>query len=378
LASAELGSIVAEHLLSSYEIELPAHILKQAQDFADATFSLRALPNYQQKVLKRQAELFPNYSAIHDPGNNGIAMSYDFHINIDGVLKLIEVNTNAAFLALGTEMYEFRQKTLPIADFSREEIKLNIQTEMSLHQKKNPKHKVDLKKLKVAIVDDHPPQQRLFAEFLVYQEWFQAWGWKTEIKDREEPFKADFIYNRSTDFYLEEPQSQQLKKYFQENTAALSPNPYEYAMLADKERMIEWSAPGFLEECGLEKEKIKALQKNLPKAHELTIERAEEIWTKRKHYFFKPLRAFGAKQSYRGASISRKAFDEIAGKGFIAQEFVPAPERIFETPEGQQNFKFDLRFYAYQNRIQNVVARVYQGQVTNLRTPHGGFTPVTF
>lgn len=369
---------MAEYLLSPYEIELPAHALKQAQDFADATFSLREIPGYQQKVLQRQTQLFSSHAINHDPGNKSIVMSYDFHIDIDGVLKLIEINTNASFLALGTEMYEFRQKKLPVADFSVKEIQRDILNEMSLHQKKNPKHKFDAKKLKVAIVDDHPLQQRLYAEFLVYQEWFRSWGWSTEIKDCAEPFKADFIYNRATDFYLEEPGSQQLKTYFQEDSAVLSPNPYEYMMLADKERMIEWSEPEFLENCGLSPEKIKALRKNLPKAKELTVERADELWTRRKHYFFKPLRAFGAKQSYRGASISRKAYDEIVGKGFIAQEFVPSPERIFETPEGQQNFKFDLRFYAYQNRIQSVVARIYQGQVTNLRTPYGGFAPVTF
>ena len=241
MASAELGNLVAEYLISPYEIELSSHTLKQAQDFVEATFALREIPAYQQKVLQRQAQLFPHHAIHHDPGNKAMAMSYDFHIDIDGILKLIEINTNASFLALGTEMYEFRQKKLPVAEFSAKEIQRDILSEMSLHQKKNPKHKFDVKKLKVAIVDEHPLQQRLYAEFLLYQEWFKSWGWRAEIKDRAEPFQADFIYNRSTDFYLEEPSSQQLKTFFEKNSAVLSPNPYEYMMLADKERMIEWS-----------------------------------------------------------------------------------------------------------------------------------------
>ena len=63
---------------------------------------------------------------------------------------------------------------------------------------------------------------------------------------------------------------------------------------------------------------------------------------------------------------------------FIAQQFVPAPESMMKTPEGNQAFKYDLRFYAYQDTVQMAVARLYQGQVTNLRTPHGGFAPIVF
>jgi hypothetical protein len=90
------------------------------------------------------------------------------------------------------------------------------------------------------------------------------------------------------------------------------------------------------------------------------------------------MRSFGSKQSYRGGTISRKMFDEIIHQGFIAQEFVPAPEMEFEAPEGKLSLKYDLRFYAYQDQLQGVIARLYQGQTTNLRTTHGGFAPVIF
>ncbi len=38
--------------------------------------------------------------------------------------------------------------------------------------------------------------------------------------------------------------------------------------------------------------------------------------------------------------------------------------------------KTDLRLYAYRNRVLGVTARLYRGQVTNLRTPGGGFARV--
>ena len=38
--------------------------------------------------------------------------------------------------------------------------------------------------------------------------------------------------------------------------------------------------------------------------------------------------------------------------------------------------KFDVRAYAYRDEVLLLGARVYQGQVTNLRTPGGGFSAI--
>jgi len=39
-------------------------------------------------------------------------------------------------------------------------------------------------------------------------------------------------------------------------------------------------------------------------------------------------------------------------------------------------FKYDVRCYVYEGRVQLVIARLYQGQTTNFRTPGGGFALV--
>lgn len=363
-----LDQLISPQLLSPFEINLPRSILSQAQDFVSACYELREKESYRDFLSPEIKE-----RAVRDPGNKSILMSYDFHVDSEGSLKLIEINTNASFLALGSEMYHLRGLPLPVRDFTMDEIGENIRTELKLQGQSGEGP------IRMAIIDEDPPAQRLFAEFLVYQAYFQEWGFDCLISDYRDIPEVQFIYNRFTDFYLSQTESQELRRKFLDRSVCLSPNPYEYLLLADKQRMIDWQSDRFWERISDPGTLRERISRNLPEARDLNPQSAEEIWAARKKFFIKPKRAFGSKQSYRGGSISRKAFDEILSQGFIAQEFVPAPERVFKTPEGdEQRFKFDLRFYAYQGRVQMAVARLYQGQVTNLRTPYGGFAPLVF
>lgn len=363
----KLDELVSPLLLSPFQVSLPKSVLQEAQAFVKACFQLRENQSYQSTLAGEiQAR------GLKDPGNKAICMSYDFHVDPQGHLKLIEINTNAAFLALGYEMYQMRELPLSVADFSMEELRSCIETEMKLQGKPSAD-------LRIAIIDEEPEKQRLFAEFLVYQSYFEKWGWKTKICDYRNLPPSDFVYNRLTDFYFENPESQKLRAQYLDQSVCFSPNPFEYFLLADKQRMIDWSSEDFWNQLSPEAQALKpTIQKNLPFAKDIRAESADEVWADRKRFFFKPKRAFGAKQSYRGATVTRRAFDEAVHSGFIAQEFIPAPELKFQTPDGEQNFKYDLRFYAYQDRVQMAVARLYQGQVTNLKTPNGGFTPVIF
>jgi hypothetical protein len=364
-----LDDLISENLLSPFKVELPQDILLEAQRAVTTLFDLREKKIYQDSYASELLEL-----GVSDPGNKSIAMSYDFHVTADNRLKLIEVNTNASFLALGHEMYRMRGVPLPVRDFSMEEIRRDIETEMKLQGKTLPAS------FSVATIDDQPEQQRLFAEFLVYHEYFKSWGWNSKISDfrQVDLSKTDFIYNRYTDFLLKESESAALKKSFDSRSVCFSPNPYEYFLLADKQRLIDWSDKNNLGKWGISEADQKFIHEFVPRSIDIHSGTHEEIWSQRKGLFFKPKRAFGSKQSFRGSSISRKAFDEIISHEFVAQEYVIAPEKTFETPSGPQSFKYDLRCYAYQGRLQLIVARLYQGQVTNLRTPFGGFACVEF
>jgi hypothetical protein len=96
----------------------------------------------------------------------------------------------------------------------------------------------------------------------------------------------------------------------------------------------------------------------------------EELWGQRKKLFFKPAQMYGGKAVYRGSSISRRVFLEMLERDYIAQEFRP--------PGEWHGWKYDLRFYVYKDRIQQVCARLYQGQVTGFSTPGGGLARVIF
>src|SRR5689334_10160133 len=70
-------------LISSHVTRLPKSVWNSAQQLVQVVFKMRQSKSY--------------VSDNFDPGNNAILMSYDFHLSPNGELKLIEINTNAAF-----------------------------------------------------------------------------------------------------------------------------------------------------------------------------------------------------------------------------------------------------------------------------------------
>lgn len=365
----DLEKLVSENLISNFEIDLPQNVLEQIKVTIKNFNDIRTSSNYLEFHKSSLAQ-----KGIQDPGNRAMSNSFDFHVDANGKIKLIEINTNAAFLALGLELYDSQKGRNTISSFEEDGFRIMIENEMKL-QGKPPK-----KILKVAIIDEDPKSQRLYVEFLVYQEIFKKFGWDVSIEDYRniDPTKFDFIYNRFTDFFLSGKESAALLKAWLDRSTCISPNPFEYFLLADKERMTEWAQTNYLVNLGFPTELEKQIQSVVLSCQTLTSDNKDQLWSERKKMFFKPLRAFGSKQSYKGSSISRKFFDDLTLNETLAQEYVPASEVTFETPEGPQAFKYDLRCYAYMGELQLVVARLYQGQVTNLRTPYGGFACVNF
>lgn len=366
LQNRALNDYVSENLLSPFKVSLPTTLLNQAQHITQALFKLRINESY---ISHYQSRL--NEKLIFDPGNHAILMSYDFHVDEQGNLKLIEVNTNAAFLALGYYMYKLHNMKNPIADFKISNLKDCIENELKLFgQNPSPRH--------LAIIDDQPENQRLYIEFLVFNELFKSFGWQSGIYDfRQIPKDVNFIYNRYTDFYFEKPESANLKDLFLNKQCCFSPHPFEYFLLADKERLADWTQDGFLEKF-LDADSVSHIRNTLLKSYELNSQNKDHFWSRRKSLFFKPKQEFGSKRTFKGSSISRKVFDELAEEVSLAQDYVAAPEIELLLPNGPSKFKYDLRFYVYEDQLQSVVARLYQGQVTNLKTPYGGFAPVEF
>lgn len=364
---AEIEALVSPELVSNFELELPQSILQQAQTAVSAFFAWRehpeSLAHFFDEAEKR---------GLKNPGNYAMCMSYDFHLTPEHDLKLIEINTNAAFLGLSWPLYQSRGIPWPVPGFNLQELKGNIEEELSLS---NP----SVTSGPWVILDEKPEEQRLRLEFDFFLSLFRKWGLEARIAGIDEVTTKDrFVYNRYTDFYFEEEKSKSLRELYLTKNTCFSPHPFEYLTLADKIRLQELSENPEVYRSRLAADQVKAIERALLTSEELTTKNAERIWSERKKLFFKPLRAFGGKQTYRGASVSRKMFDGLIDQGILAQEFCPAPEVRKETPDGQQDFKYDLRFYAYKGRVQGAIARLYQGQLTNMRTKHGGFTCIRF
>lgn len=350
LKQATLQTTVADQLLSPSQVKLSQNQIDQIKT---------EIKNYWKLRQWGEEKLFAQYRqlGLEKPANYSVCMSYDFHINANRSPELIEINTNAAFLALGLEMYEFLNLPVVPAGFSEDQLVKMFRQEASLAG-------YDLKKL--VITDDKPEEQRLFIEFLIYKEIFYKHGIDCEITDSSDVAAlktADLIYNRNTDFFFENNSA--LRSLFNEKRN-FSPHPYEYFLLADKQRQLDWN----------EQNEIQKPASLLP-VYDLDTADKDMIWQQRKNLFIKPKNSFGSKQAYKAASISRKLFDEVAVKNFIAQQLSVPAEVSVNVQGEQQKMKYDLRCFAYKDELQLVIARLYQGQVTNLRTPGGGFAAVT-
>lgn len=362
------NSLKPEFLISSLQVEMPSSTYSLIESFVKSIYQISRTAEYQTKIQPEDVEILRCNTT-----NNSVLMAYDFHLNQDGQPKLIEINTNASGFLISDLLYKTFEQSHPWPEASLQLLK-SFESEWSHDSSNSP----------VAIIDETLNDQKMLPEFYMFKDAFEAKGWPTSILD----FKAlkwtehglqdanglifNRIYNRFNDFYLRRPESTHLREAYLSKKVTFTPQPKEYMLLADKQRLIEWSQSEFWAGIPRSTRDIEVLEKVLLKSYVPSqFESLETLWSQRKKYFFKPLRMYGGKSAFKGANISRTAFDRIfAEAGSMAQEFCPAPK--LSHSDGT-SWKYDLRFYVYQDQIQLGIARLYQGQVTNFGTPGGGF-----
>lgn len=347
-----IDPLISPNLLSPFQVSLSQDTVSLIQTEIQKYWKLRqwGIENLQEQFHQKK---------LRQPKNFSVCMSYDFHVNPENGIDLIEINTNASFLALGLEAYQFLNLKESSSGFTDQKLIRMFENENQLLGNKD---------FKLAIIDKNPQQQNLYVEFLLYQAMFKNRGIACDIANIDEFEKmkqASFVYNRHTDFYLETAESETIRQLYNENKIQLSPQPYEYFLLADKARFIDWTTQNDVEKPA-----------SLLPTYDLGVADKDFIWSQRKQFFFKPKTAFGGKQTYKGASISRKVFEEVTNSSFIAQKISPPSEIEVELNGQKVKMKYDLRCYAYQDELQLIMARLYQGQTTNLRTEGGGFACV--
>ena len=285
------------------------------------------------------------------PWSDAVLNSLDFHYS-DEKLKIIEANTNASGFLLSNLLLANDDDALLF-----EESLIESFTSILKHP--------DLKH--IFINDENPEKERMFTEFLMFKDFFNRFDVKSSvIKTKDVKIKDSkiYLYNRDTDFYLEK--NMVLKALWQTGQAVLSTNPASYQNIADKKYSVDSSDL-------LNESRFSNLKDSTLETYKLNETNRDDIWTRRKSFFFKPSSSFGSKGVYAGKSVSRKKFDEFED-GYLAQE-LHLPGKVTNADD---EWKFDIRAYFSEGAVQKVLARVYNGQLTNFSSPGGGFALINW
>ena len=240
---------------------------------------------------------------------------------------------------------------------------------------------------RIAIVDEHPATQYLAPEFALFRNLFEAHGIAAVIADPGELTRdgnrllhqgevVDLVYNRLTDFSLNATVNSDLRAIFEAGGVVVTPHPHAHALYADKRNLMLLSDTAALTAMGVGGAEQTTLLAGIPRTVAVTAEAGEQFWHERKRWFFKPAVGYGSRATYRGDKLTKRVFEEILRGDYIAQEIVQPSETVLEVDGESQVMKTDIRAYVYQRTVQLFVARLYQGQTTNFRTPGGGFAPV--
>ena len=163
-----------------------------------------------------------------------------------------------------------------------------------------------------------------------------------------------------------------IRDAYRNGTVCLTPNPFTYGLLGDKRRLSYWSNPELLAASGLDERSRDVIDRLIPESHLMSDMDQDKLWSNRKEWVLKPAVLHASRGVLLGAKTSRNRFSQFIPDETVVQRFIPPT--LTETESGE--LKTDFRLYVYRRRVLGVAARLYRGQVTNLRTEGGGFAAV--
>lgn len=316
-------------------------------------FKVELPTSVKEQIFKITDQFIQSKKLISKKWQDSVLNCLDFHYS-ENTLKIIEANTNASGYLI-THLLEDDKSLI-----ESYEQKL-LSSFYKVFNTKNPSP--------LFIVDTDPEKEKMYPEFLMFKEMFLRQNIsKVEIintkalEDRLEKMNEEkiYVYNRDTDFYLEKFPA--LKGAWLKKSVQLSTSPKAYENIASKNEPILTDRP----------EDFPELEAAVLKTHPFS----SDLWEIRKKLFFKPKESFGSKGVYAGKSLSRKKFDSLNEETYLAQE-LHLPGKI---KHNEEDWKFDIRAYFSEDSadlkktsVQKIVARVYQGQVTNFSKLGGGF-----
>lgn len=367
------------HLFSAVPLYVDRRHIEQMARVVSAAEQVAATKQYRNAVASWAPEI-----ATFEPGSPGGLLGFDFHLGPEGA-RLIEINTNPGGALLNAILGRAQRACCPALAVPPTDVLAAEESLLDVVVKEWQSQRGAAPLTSIAIVDESPEQQYLYPEFLLFRQLFQRSGIEPVICDpgalayRDGKLWAgtlpiDFVYNRLTDFYFNEPGHAILKAAYLARDVVVSPHPRSHAVYADKRNLTLLCDAGFLALSGASHVAIATLLEAVPNTQIVSPQNRQALWADRRHFFFKPAAGYGSRATYRGAKITKRVWDEIAQGSYVAQAFVaPGARRI---SAGIEALKADIRCYAYQGEVLQLAARLYQGQTTNFRTPGGGFAPV--
>ena len=374
------------HLFSATAVFLDGAVHTQVVDAVAALERVIALPAWQAQALARAHPI-----AQLQWGPAGVYMGYDFHLAADGP-KLIEINSNAGGALLNAALARAHRACCGAVGAPTEGSLLPLEAEfLDMFRAEWQSQRAGAPLRNVLIVDDAPAQQYLAPEFEMARALFHAHGLVAVIADPRElqwrdgalwhpalppGMPVDLVYNRLTDFYLQDRDHEALQQAYLAGAAVVTPHPRVHATYANKRNLVALSDPAQLEAWGVNAADRALLHSVVPATEAVTDDHAEALWARRRSLFFKPAAGFGARAAYRGDKLTRRAWADILAGDYVAQTTVPPSERLVLVDGHPTRLKLDLRAYTYRGHIQLLAARTWAGQTTNFRTEGGGFSPV--
>lgn len=372
------------NLFSDTVVFIAESVQRQIVATVTAIERMATLPDYQTQALARADQL-----AQLAFGPLGVCMGYDFHLGVEGA-QLIEVNTNAGGLLLNAALARAQDACCTELAWAfaspsrRDTLKQSV---LDMFANEWQRQRGDKPWRNVLIVDADPAQQYLAPEFELFRQLFDEHGLHASIADpatlqwdgavlRHQGQTVDMVYNRLTDFYLQDPAHLALREAYAAGAVVLTPHPRAHALLADKRNLIVLSSDVLLSDCGATGAERALLGAHVPATQLVSHPNADTLWAQRRGLFFKPVAGYGAKAAYRGDKLTRRVWGDILVGDFVAQALVPPAGRKTLVDGVLTDLKFDIRAYTYAGQVQLLAARMYAGQTTNFRTQGGGFAPV--
>ena len=376
------------HLFSASAVFLDAGVQQQIVQAVQTLERVIALPAWREQALARAHPI-----AALDWGPAGVFMGYDFHLAADGP-KLIEINSNAGGAFLNAALARAHRACCagfePLFDPADALLRLD-EVFLAMFRAEWRSQRGDTPLRNVLIVDDAPGEQYLAPEFEMARALFAAQGLIAVVADARElqwrdgalwhpalpgDMPVDLVYNRLTDFYLQDSGHDALQQAYRAGAAVVTPHPRTHALYADKRNLIALSDTALLEAWGVGETERAVLRQVVPATQQVTAHNADALWAQRRTLFFKPAAGFGARAAYRGDKLTRRVWGDILAGDYVAQTTVPPSERRVSVDGRTTLLKLDLRAYTYRGQVQLLAARTWSGQTTNFRTEGGGFSPV--